>query len=263
MARMPGVAFIGPTPNRYPGGMVEVRGLVEHIQQGPEAGSIAWFENPAAKASAHFLNPKQGPLVQLVDTADAAWAEVAGNRYWVSVENEGYSGDSLTPSQISNNGQLLAWLHTTEGVPLVATDDPNGKGLGWHGMGGVSWGNHPDCPGLPIRNQRGAIIAAAQHFLGSGPATVSLAHIVAAARRDPSLPQGGTTYRAEVLIVERALAAEHLLDWHWVDGSFGTMTVNAYASWQRQDGVGGPYDGIPGIQSLTDLGARHGFDVTA
>ncbi|MFL5910549.1 MAG: N-acetylmuramoyl-L-alanine amidase, partial [Gaiellaceae bacterium] len=74
MAFMPGATYIGPTPNKRVDGMVEVRGLVLHIQQGTEQGSEAWFKNPASQASSHFLNPKMGSLRQLVDTKDRAWA---------------------------------------------------------------------------------------------------------------------------------------------------------------------------------------------
>lgn len=172
MARMPGAEWIGPTPNKYDGGQTDVHGLVLHIQEGTEAGSEAWFTNPQAQASAHFLNPKQGGLRQLVDTADASWAEMAGNRHWISIENEGMSGDSLTPSQLENAAQLLAWLHQTYSTPLQATDDPNGQGLGWHGMGGDAWGGHFDCPGEPIKSQRPSIIARAQQILGAASVQV-------------------------------------------------------------------------------------------
>jgi hypothetical protein len=264
MARMPGATFIGPTPNKTTGGMVEVRGLVLHIQQGTEQGSEAWFKNPAAQASSHFLNPKSGGLRQMVDTADRAWAEAAGNAHWVSVENEGYAGDKLTASQLDNAAHLLVWLHHEYGVPLVRTDDPNGRGLGWHGMGGASWGGHTGCPGDPIKAQRTAIIEAAYHLIVPTRPSVSLAHVVAAARRDPGLPQGGTTYKADVLPVERALAFEGLLEVHFVDGSFGSLTRTGYRGWQQRLGYSGSdADGIPGKASLTKLGARHGFTVTS
>lgn len=137
------------------------RGLILHIMQGTLDGTDAWFKNPASQASAHFGVGKDGRLLQWVDTADKAWAIAAGNRQWVSLECEGKVPDRLTPQQIAVAASLLAWLHTSDGVPLQATDDPNGgHGLGWHGMGGDAWG-HPDCPGTNIIAQRGAIIAAA------------------------------------------------------------------------------------------------------
>lgn len=96
---------------------------------------------------------------------------------------------------------------------------------------------------------------------------ISLAHVVYAARHDPAAAQGHTTHKAEVLIVEKALKAEGLLPSQYVDGSFGTKTVAAYARWQRSPAGGGytgdAADGIPGKASLRLLAARHGFTVVA
>ncbi|WP_031189800.1 MULTISPECIES: peptidoglycan recognition protein family protein [Streptomyces] len=101
----------------------------------------------------------------------------------------------------------------------------------------------------------------------SSKPTVSLAHVVAAARKDPPAAQGHTTYKAEVLLVEKALQAEGYLPADYVDGSFGTKTVSAYARWQRSPAGGGyvgkDADGTPGKASLQRLGARHGFTVTS
>jgi N-acetylmuramoyl-L-alanine amidase/Putative peptidoglycan binding domain len=159
--------WVGPTPNRVAGGMGNIIGVVLHIQQGNEAGSISWCENPASQVSAHFFAPKTGGLQQLVDTNDVAWAEAAGNAQWLSIENEGYSGEDLTPQQVQACAQVLAKAHQIYGVALASTDDPSVGGLGWHGMGGDAWGGHPDCPGTPITAQRAAIIDAAQTILGN------------------------------------------------------------------------------------------------
>lgn len=162
-------AFIGPTPNENPGGMGRVDGVVLHIQQGNQAGSIAWCKNPASQVSAHFFAPKVGKPVQLVDTSDKAWAEAAGNPNWLSIENEGYSGQYLTGDQIEACAQILARAHTVYGVPLTTADLPSEQGLGWHGMGGDAWGGHPDCPGDQVKSQRGAILQRASEILGTAP----------------------------------------------------------------------------------------------
>ncbi len=163
MARFQLAQWRGPVPNMNSGGMVRpFKGLVLHIEQGSESGTDSWFHNPAAQVSAHFGNPKSGGLDQWVDTDDTAWAQVAGNTTWVSLENEGNSGDSLTSGQMANAATLLAWLNVTENVPLQLADTPSDSGLGYHAMGGVPWGNHPDCPGSPIIAQRATIIAQAQ-----------------------------------------------------------------------------------------------------
>jgi hypothetical protein len=94
--------------------------------------------------------------------------------------------------------------------------------------------------------------------------SVSLSKLIAAAKADPKAKQGHQTYASGVKLVESALKAEHLLAAAYAsDGSFGSVTVKAYAEWQRKCGVGGPYDGIPGKASLTKLGAKHGFNVVS
>ncbi|MFI1482424.1 peptidoglycan-binding protein [Streptomyces sp. NPDC020747] len=91
---------------------------------------------------------------------------------------------------------------------------------------------------------------------------VDLSNVVAAARRDPGLPQGGMTHKADVLVVEKALVAEGLLPAQWADGSFGSRTVEAYASLQRRYGFSGAdANGIPGRTTLKRLGKEQGFTV--
>lgn len=87
--------------------------------------------------------------------------------------------------------------------------------------------------------------------------TVSLKAVQAAAKRDPGLPQGGTTHKAAVLLVERALSETGFLTPNWVDGSYGTKTKDAYRRLQKYLGyAGADADGIPGSHSLTWLGQR-------
>lgn len=167
--RMPGAVWIGPTDNRYPAGMSTVVGVVLHIQQGTEAGTEAWQRNPKSQVSSHFLLPKTGGIRQMVDTEDAAWCEVAGNRHWLSIECEGRSGDLLTAAQLDAAARILLWAHHTYGVPLATSNDwralvPALGGLGYHAMGGNAWGGHFDCPGTPIINQRALIVARAVHL---------------------------------------------------------------------------------------------------
>jgi len=168
--------WVGPTVNQGDGdgqaessdGMYEYRGLVLHIMQGSYEGSIGWGKNPSSGVSFHFAAAKDGRCGQLVDTAVRAWTQGSGNGRWISVENEGYSGEALTPQQVETCARLYARGVKEYGWPLASTDSPDGRGLGWHGMGGVAWGNHPDCPGVPIRNQRPEILARAQQILTGG-----------------------------------------------------------------------------------------------
>lgn len=95
----------------------------------------------------------------------------------------------------------------------------------------------------------------------AGLPTVSLSHAIAAARRDPGLPQGGATHRAEVRLIEAALVKLGYLGSQWAaDGSFGTKTVDAYRKVQWHLGyTGSDADGIPGNHSLTWLGQKSGL----
>jgi len=95
--------------------------------------------------------------------------------------------------------------------------------------------------------------------------TVDLSNVIAAARRDPGLKQGGTTHPADVRIVEAALKAEGLLSASYAaDGAYGSTTITAYKAWQRKCGYSGSAaDGIPGKSSLERLGAKRGFKVKA
>lgn len=161
MARYSSATWKGPVPNQTPGGMAKILGVVLHIMEGSLDGSDNWFHNPQAQASSHFGTGKDGRVYQWVDTADKAWAQAAGNPNYISIENEGHAGDSLTDAQLSAVAGIVAWASKTHGVPLTIVDDPGGSGLGWHGMGGGAWGGHVSCPGDPIKAQRELIIAKA------------------------------------------------------------------------------------------------------
>lgn len=221
--RYPGAAWHGPVPGTYPYGMKAVDGLILHIMEGPTLeGCDAWFHNPASEVSAHFGTDIDGTIYQWVDTVDAAWAEVDGNPYWLSVENAGYSGDALTAAQIETLAQLWAWvLRNFEGIPNAPTDNPNVRGLGWHGMGGVAWGDHPECPGQPVLDQRPQIIARAAEILGGsgGFDMATLATLSSGAT-------GQTVKSVQALLNGKAGA--HLT----VDGIFGPATAAAVEAWQ-------------------------------
>jgi len=141
--------------------MTAHKGIVLHIMEGTLPGTTSWFNNSASQASSHFGVGKDGTILQYVDTKDRAWAEASGNSEWISIENEGNSGDSLTDAQLKAVASIVKWAHTEHGIPFQSTDSTSGSGLGWHGMGGTAWGNHPDCPGTPIKNQRSKILSLA------------------------------------------------------------------------------------------------------
>jgi LysM repeat protein len=92
---------------------------------------------------------------------------------------------------------------------------------------------------------------------------VDLSKLVEAALKNPSAPGTPVTYSG-VKTVEAALVDEGLLAKKYYDGHFGDATIQAYQRWQKRCGYSGDAaDGIPGKESLTKLGKKHGFDVVA
>jgi hypothetical protein len=96
---------------------------------------------------------------------------------------------------------------------------------------------------------------------GVTPPTVMVSHVAQSAVVNVIGPDGATSHPAEVRIVEAALLAEGLLSARYAkDGSFGSVTIKAYAQWQRKLGFkGDDANGVPGLDSLQKLGLRHGF----
>jgi hypothetical protein len=109
----------------------------------------------------------------------------------------------------------------------------------------------------------GTAIAAAADREQALPAA-NMEAVVKAAQIDPRRPDQALTpgAKASVLLVEQALADEKLLAAKYVDGHFGTSTIEAYAAYQRKLGYEGlAASGLPGTTSLTKLGAQR-FTVT-
>jgi len=209
--------------------------------EGTLDGTDSWFHNPSAKASSHFGVGKGGRIFQWVDTDDAAWAEAAGNSSWISIECEGQPGDSLTDTQLNAVAQVVSWAHETEGFPLQISDSPAVPGLGWHGMGGTAWGNHPNCPGDPIKAQRPAILGSN----GGSNGTNWPQGLVAAL---PTLQVGASGQAVRNI---QGLLLAHGSDPHGIDGNFGPGTDAAVRAFQQGSGLG--VDGVVGRQTSTAL----------
>lgn len=154
-----------PLDHSFDVGGIWALGLVLHVMEGELQGTDQWFRRPRTKedpgSSAHFGLARNGLLYQWVDTGNRAWAQAAGNDSYVSVEIEGFVGDGLSINQFKALVSLVQWMHDHHGMPFALANHPNERGLGYHAMGGVAWGNHP-CPGAPIIAMRQAILDAAK-----------------------------------------------------------------------------------------------------
>jgi hypothetical protein len=249
---------------------------------------LGWFTGGGADVAPHLLwDPWTGEIAQFFPADSRSLSlqnagSVRTNRtgkYCIQIETVFTAGETVngkTYATVKDTpckglDQIMTWLRSLGiadtwpgGAPTgfvrdtVSLDTWLNRG-GHYGHNQIPGNSHVD-PG-PMPNLFASAPAPSQP---TAKPKVSLAHVVAAARKDPGAAQGHTTYRAEVLLVEKALKAEGLLAAQYVDGSFGSLTVNAYARWQRHLGYSGSAaDGVPGMTSLKKLGAKHGFDVVA
>lgn len=266
MSRMPGAEW-RPIPVNYTRhGQEHVRGLVVHIMDGTLAGTDSWFRNTASEVSAHFGTGRGGKLYQWVDTGDRAWAEAAGNRTWLSVENEGKGGDALTSAQLDRCAEILAWTHHMYGVPLLVAHDPSGHGLGYHSMGGAAWGGHTSCPGRRVVDQLQDIVDRASRITdgtsssGTAPSSGEAGHPARYQRTINGLTYGYGAEGDHVTAVGRALV-NHGCGKHYTVGPGPRWTdadTENYSAYQQKLGYHGtaPHedaDGVPGPTSLRRL----------
>jgi N-acetyl-anhydromuramyl-L-alanine amidase AmpD len=84
------------TSNYNSGRSGSVQYVVIHTMQGSYGGSVSWFQNPSAQASAHYMvRSSDGEITQMVDESNNAWH--AGNSFInnrsVGIEHEGFVAD--------------------------------------------------------------------------------------------------------------------------------------------------------------------------
>ena len=160
-----------PCPNGAQGSGA-MMGCVMHTMVGNLPGTVSWFNDPQAQASAHFGIDQSGLIHQFgpIGKGWMAWAQAAGNVAWYSIEHadNGNPANPLTAAQVTASAQILECLSAFAGFPLQVSDSPSVKGYGWHGMGGEAWGGHFDCPGDVRRSQRAAVVSLASSIRSGG-----------------------------------------------------------------------------------------------
>jgi hypothetical protein len=96
--------------------------IIIHVAQGSYAGTLNWFKNPAAKASAHYTVSKYGAVGQSVREQDIAWH--AGwwnyNKTSIGIEHAGYIGDRswFTKAMYRSSARLTAYLCRKYRIPV-------------------------------------------------------------------------------------------------------------------------------------------------
>ncbi|WP_329082939.1 golvesin C-terminal-like domain-containing protein [Streptosporangium sp. NBC_01469] len=103
-------------------GSSKIDRVVVHVTQGAYAGTISWFQNPAAKVSAHYVvRSSDGDVTQMVRDKDVAWH--AGNRSYntrsIGIEHEGFVNNAswFTDAMYRASAALTRALCDKYGIP--------------------------------------------------------------------------------------------------------------------------------------------------
>lgn len=212
---------VKPVANRSIGKIkgTQTLGMILHVQAGDHS-PYGWFNNPGAEASSTWWGGKKGEREQYGNPdTDKFWAQAEGNPIYHSFESEGQPGEPLTAELIESAAVAFAFGVERYGWKAQVIDTPGQSGLGWHGMGGLKWGNHPFCPGNLRKSQRTMILRAAlNHTAASGHVTT------------PVTTGSKTVAKVLQKVTKAALA---------VDGRLGTATIR---QWQKV--MGTPVDGV-------------------
>ncbi len=94
--------------------------VVLHITDGGANinGTIAWFRNPQAQVSAHYVIGRDGEVVQMVRHNDKAWHASSANTASIGIEHVANTRGLIpTGVQLCASAALVAWLCDQFGIP--------------------------------------------------------------------------------------------------------------------------------------------------
>ncbi|MFB4263323.1 N-acetylmuramoyl-L-alanine amidase [Nonomuraea sp. GTA35] len=98
--------------------------IVIHVAQGSYAGTISWFQNPAAKVSSHYVvRSSDGAVTQMVREKDRAFHAGEYNRRSVGIEHEGFVNDAtwFTDAMYRSSAALTRNIADRYGIPKDRT----------------------------------------------------------------------------------------------------------------------------------------------
>jgi len=91
-----------------------VRLVVVHVTEGSYRGTVRWFRNRAARASANYVVGRDGQIAHMVPDSNVAWHAGNGwvNAHSIGIEHEGYAelDGTFTDAQYRASARLLATL---------------------------------------------------------------------------------------------------------------------------------------------------------
>lgn len=107
------------TTNYKPGRTAAIDKVVIHVTQGSYAGSISWFQNPAAVVSAHYvIRSSDGQITQMVRDSDTAYHAKSANASALGIEHEGWIDDPswFTDVMYRSSAALTRYLCDRHGI---------------------------------------------------------------------------------------------------------------------------------------------------
>lgn len=152
-----------PSPNMWQGrNGHSPKWIVLHGTAGGSSAQnvAAWFQNPQAQASTHYIVGQDGTIVSCVDEDDTPWANgivtAGADPWWLPLDNPNYwtlsiehvkpstdNSDELTPAQQEASFALVERLCKRHSIPMRRADQDGGI-TGHYSVDPV---NRSRCPG--------------------------------------------------------------------------------------------------------------------
>lgn len=112
-----------PSPNKSSRGNNIIKGVILHYTGGGDInGTIKWFKNPAAKASAHYVISRSGRIVQMVRHEEAAW-HVGSSTTTPKINGEKHLNSKTIGIELCNWGPLYSPEKDEEiAIPVTCED---------------------------------------------------------------------------------------------------------------------------------------------
>jgi N-acetylmuramoyl-L-alanine amidase/Bacterial Ig domain len=99
----------------------DVRLVVVHVAEGTFGGTISWFRNPRARASAHYVVSRDGDVAHMVPDSQEAWHAGNGwvNLHSIGIEHEGYAelDGTFTDAEYRESARIVAGVLRRYGLP--------------------------------------------------------------------------------------------------------------------------------------------------